>query len=69
MIKPPIEQTINLMNHGNSGNIFSDNLNVNKNIMEIAAIEVKTEKRLLLRARLPNGIIEVKIFSKIISMS
>ena len=66
MIKPPIEQTINLMNLGKSGNIFSDNLNVNKNIMETAAIEVKTEKRLLLRARLPKGIIEVKIFSKII---
>ena len=34
MIKPPIEQTINLMNLGKSGNIFSDNLNVNKNIMQ-----------------------------------
>ena len=66
MIKPPIEQTINLMNLGKSGYIFSDNLNVNKNIIDIAVIEVKTEKRLLLRARLPNGIIEVKIFSKII---
>jgi len=63
--KLPIEQIINFTEREKSGYIFSDNLSVNKNITQIAAIEVMTEKRLLFSARLPNGMIEEKIFNKI----
>ena len=65
IIKLPIEQMINFTDREKSGYIFSDNLSVNKNMMQIAAIEVITEKRLLFSARLPNGMIEEKIFNKI----